>query len=189
VRSAAKVLLEHMLKGRGKIFRSRGTSMKHRSVISVAGGAILVAALAGCAGNPLSNIGTLFPHAASAAGTQALGQVRLTVGGEDQNAPNDAECGPTLDGGFQLDEKSNGQLHSWLVTLTSGDSPKVRTVILSDQPVVGAPPKYWLHYDSNTRDGNAAAAKDGNSYKISGNAPGVLNQQKLTPFEIDVTCP
>jgi hypothetical protein len=46
-----------------------------------------------------------------------------------------------------------------------------------------------LHYDSNTRDGNAAAAKDGNSYKISGNAPGVLNQQKLTPFEIDVTCP
>jgi lipoprotein LpqH len=157
-------------------FRSRDrgcAAVKRLLPITVAGTAIVVAALAGC-----SSVKSGASSSTNATNTKVL------IDGQDQNVKGHVVCSTTA-GAVVI--AIGGAATGVGAKLSDGNPPRVQSVGLGNVNGVA------LGYQSGVGQGNAQATKDGNTYKITGTATGVdmsNPMQPLTkPFEIDVTCP
>ena len=158
--------------------------MKHGLTVAVAGAAILAAGISGCSSDKSTSgsSGTSSGTSASARAGGAAG-TKVSIDGKDQNVQGTTVC--TTAGG-SVNIAIGGAATGIAAVLTDANPPQVKSVGLGNVNGV------TLGYTSGTGQGNAAASKDGNTYKITGTATGVdmANPMQPTtkPFEIDVTC-
>ena len=159
--------------------------MKHGLTVAVAGAAILVAGISGCSSNKSTSgsSGTSSGTSASARAGGAAG-TKVSIDGKDQNVQGTTVC--TTAGG-SVNIAIGGAATGIAAVLTDANPPQVKSVGLGNVNGV------TLGYTSGTGQGNAAASKDGNTYKITGTATGVDMSNPMQPvnkpFEIDATCP
>ncbi|MCW2514020.1 MAG: 19 kDa lipoprotein antigen precursor LpqH [Mycobacterium sp.] len=167
--------------------------MKQSLLVAVGGAAIVVAGLAGCSSGDKSSSGSSSSSsssesssssssAASSTAAAATGANSVTIDGQAKDLGGSVVC--TVVGGtvnVAIGEAGTGVA----AVLSDGDSPTVTSVALGNVNgvtlAVGA------------GQGDATVTKDGNVYKITGNAVGVdmANPMQPTkkPFELDFTCP
>jgi lipoprotein LpqH len=179
--------------------------VKRGFTVTVAGAGIVVTALAGCSSNnsstpsssssatssssSSSSSSESSPTSSSAAASSAAGagQTKVTIDGQDQNVQGQVLC-TTAAGNLNI--VIGAPPTGVVVTLTTADPPQVTNVALGN--VNGVSLGYTGSMGGMSQ-GNAAATKDGSSYKITGTASGVDMANPGTmvtkPFEIDVTCP
>ncbi|MCV7103455.1 lipoprotein LpqH [Mycobacterium palustre] len=154
--------------------------MKRGLTVAAAGAAILVAGLSGCSGNKSNGISTSVPGGAVSAGGNNSSKV--IIDGKDQNVQGTTVC--TKAGG-NITIAVGGNTTGISVVLADASPPTVKAVQLGD--VNGVTLQY-----AQGGQGNASATKDGNTYKVTGNATGTdmanPTQQVNKPFEIDATC-
>jgi ipoprotein LpqH len=148
-------------------------------VVAVGGAAIVIAGLAGCSSDKKSATGG---HTSSAAAAE--GKSTVTIDGKDQSIEGTVFCATMGDNvNISIGESTAGVG----AVLSAGDSPIVHSVGLGD---LGGT---RLTFQENAGLGDAKAEKDGNTYKISGNAVNTDSanpaQQATKPFQIEVTCP
>jgi lipoprotein LpqH len=114
--------------------------------------------------------------------TAAPGGTRVTIDGQDQTVNGTVVCS-AMGGNMNI---AIGEAATGIAAVVSeGDSPTVTSVGLGNVNGV------TLAVGAGA--GEATAQKDGNTYKISGNATGIDMANPMTPvnkpFEIEVTCP
>jgi ipoprotein LpqH len=106
----------------------------------------------------------------------------VIIDGKDQNVTGSVVC-TTVGGNVNI--AIGGAATGIAAVLTDANPPGVTSVGLGNVNGV------TLAYAAGS-GGNASATKDGNKYKITGNATGVdmanPTQPVNKPFEIDVTC-
>ena len=156
--------------------------MKRELTIAVAGAAILAAAMSGCSSDKKSTSGSS-SGASTSASSSGGGGTKVTIDGKDQNVTGSVVC--TTAGG-NVNIAIGGAATGIAAVLTDANPPVVTSVGLGNVNGV------TLAYAAAGGGGNASATKDGNKYKITGNATGVdmanPTQPVNKPFEIDVTC-
>ncbi len=167
--------------------------MKRGIVIAVGGAAVLAAGLSGCSSDKGKTGGTeTTSHPASVSVSAPGGSVSASTGGSDAKVlidGKDQEIHGTVTcatAGGQVSIAIGEQGTGIGAVLTDADPPGVTSVALGNVNGV------TLGY-AQGGDGDAKATKDGNKYKITGDATGI-DMTKPTevvkkPFEIDVTCP
>jgi lipoprotein LpqH len=174
--------------------------VKRASTVVVAG-TILLAGLSGCSSDkpgtggsgPSSSAatatsGTGAPGPSSSAppgGTEGEGTPpTVIIDGKNQNITAAPVC-RTIKGTVNISIGGSGV--GIAAKLTDGNPPQVKLVNLGT--LDGVP--YSFNSDT-ANSGNATATKNGNAYKITGNAAGRSPDDKptttLKPFEIDATC-
>jgi lipoprotein LpqH len=159
--------------------------MKREIAAGAIGAAVVVAALAGCSGSASTTSSSSSGSASSSASASAvpITVTKVVVDGQDQNIAGPTSCTPSGDNiNIGVGDPTNGVG----AVVTNTDPPAVHAVGL------GSPNGSALGYsDAAQSQGNAAATKVGNSYKITGTAVGVdSNSQPVTkPFEMDIACP
>jgi lipoprotein LpqH len=155
--------------------------VKRELTVAVAGAAILVAGISGCSSDKKSSSGSSSGTSASASASGG-GGTKVTIDGKDQNVTGSVVC--TTAGGT-VNIAIGGAATGIAAVLTDANPPGVTSVGLGNVNGV------TLAYAAGS-GGNASATKNGNSYKITGNATGVdmanPTQPVNKPFEIDVTC-
>lgn len=162
--------------------------MKRGFLVAVGGAAIVIAGMSGCSSDNKSSSASTSSGtssaAASASATAAPGGAKVSIDGQDQNIKGTVAC--TTAGENVVIGIGDGAAGVG-ATISAGDSPVVHQVGLGNVNGVA------LGFQEGVGQGNASAAKDGNSYKISGNATGVdmanPMQPVTKPFAIEVTCP
>jgi ipoprotein LpqH len=161
--------------------------VKRGFLVAVGGAAIVIAGLSGCGSDePKSEGPATTAEATTGAGTaeSASGGTKVTIDGQDQNVQGTVVC-TAMGGNMNI---AIGDAATGIAAMVSeGDSPTVTSVGLGNVNGVS------LGYQSGTGQGEATAAKDGNTYKISGTATGIDMANPMQPvnkpFEIEVTCP
>jgi ipoprotein LpqH len=145
----------------------KGVQVKRAMTVAVAGAAILAAGLSACSDNK----------------TSTGGATKLTIDGKDQSLNGNAAC-----------VKSSGLIQIGFGSASAGVSavlndvnpPTVKSVQLGSASGVA------LTYQAGSGKGDASVTKDGNTYKITGNATGIDASNPMTtvtkPFELDATC-
>jgi ipoprotein LpqH len=155
--------------------------VKRELTIAVAGAAILAAAVSGCSSDKKSTSGSS-SGASTSASSSGGGGTKVIIDGKDQNVTGSVVC--TTAGG-NVNIAIGGAATGIAAVLTDANPPGVTSVGLGNVNGV------TLAYAAGS-GGNASATKDGNKYKITGNATGVdmanPTQPVNKPFEIDVTC-
>jgi lipoprotein LpqH len=162
-------------------------------LVAVSGAAVLIAGLAGCSSDDKSASESATSEATSPAtttsavvesptATAAPGGTRVTIDGQDQQITGTVMCnamGGTTN--IAIGEGTTGIT----AVVGEGDAPNVTAVGLGNVNGV------TLAVGGGA--GEATAQKDGNTYKISGNATGIDMANPTSPvtkpFEIEVTCP
>lgn len=170
--------------------------MRRDLAVATAVAAVLATGLTGCSTDEKargSSAGTPSSAAApdgsdSSAGS---GNPRVSIDGKGQDFHGNVHCGPPSDSGLRIEigDHRNGGM---IAILTDANQPVVKTVA-----TLGFPSRLTLQYNDGAPGGEAKAIKDGNTYKISGNAPGYKypkggpdpTETTMIPFEIVVTCP
>lgn len=157
--------------------------MKRELTIAVAGTAILAAGISGCSSNKSSSSGSSGSSGANTSAASGGGSgPTVTIDGKNQNVTGSVLC--TTAGG-SVNIAVGGAATGISVVMTDANPPQVKAVQLGNVNGVS------LQYAQGSQ-GNASATKDGNSYKITGNATGIdmanPTQTVNKPFEIDVTC-
>ena len=152
--------------------------MNRGLTVAVAGAAILVVGLSGCSSDKKTSSGS------SSAGTAVSGSgTKVLIDGQDQHITGTTVCS-TVAGNVNI--AIGGAATGIAAVLTDANPPVVTSVGLGNVNGV------TLAYAAAGGGGNASATKDGNKYKITGNATGVdmanPTQPVNKPFEIDVTC-
>ena len=149
--------------------------MKRGLAVAVAGAAILAAGITGCS-SKTSTGGTV----ATGGGNNAT---KVTIDGKDQNVTGQTVC-TTVGGTVNI--AVGGSATGIVVVLSDANPPEVKSVVLGNVNGVS------LGYTAGTGQGKASATKNGNTYKVTGNATGVdmanPTQQVSKPFEIDANC-
>ncbi|MBV8786358.1 MAG: lipoprotein LpqH [Mycobacterium sp.] len=158
--------------------------MKRGLTVAVAGAAILAAGISGCSSNKSTSGSSGSSSGTSAsAGAGGASGTKVSIDGKDQNVQGTTVC--TTAGGT-VNIAIGGAATGIAAVLTDANPPQVKSVGLGNVNGV------TLGYTSGTGQGNATASKDGNNYKISGNATGVDMANPMQPvnkpFEISVTC-
>jgi ipoprotein LpqH len=159
--------------------------MKREIAAGAVGAALVVAALAGCSSSTSKTGSSSSGNASTSASATAapITVTKVIVDGQDQNIAGQASCTPSGDNiNIGVGDPTNGVG----AVVTNTDPPAVHAVGL------GSPNGSALGYsDAAQSQGNAAATKVGNSFKITGTAVGVdANSQPVTkPFEMDIACP
>ena len=158
--------------------------MKRGLTVAVAGAAILAAGISGCSSNKSTSGSSGSSSGTSAsAGAGGASGTKVSIDGKDQNVQGTTVC--TTAGGT-VNIAIGGAATGIAAVLTDANPPQVKSVGLGNVNGV------TLGYTSGTGQGNATASKDGNNYKISGNATGVDMANPMQPvnkpFEINVTC-
>ena len=158
--------------------------MKRGLTVAVAGAAILAAGISGCSSNKSTSGSSGSSSGTSAsAGAGGASGTKVSIDGKDQNVQGTTVC--TTAGG-SVNIAIGGAATGIAAVLTDANPPQVKSVGLGNVNGV------TLGYTSGTGQGNATASKDGNNYKISGNATGVDMANPMQPvnkpFEISVTC-
>jgi lipoprotein LpqH len=153
--------------------------VKRGFLVAVGGAAIVIAGLSGCSSDKKSE--TSGPTSSAAA---AQGKSTVTIDGQDQNIQGTVACATQGENvSIAIGEATTGIG----AVVGSGDSPVVHSVGLGNVNGV------TLGFQENAGQGEAKAEKDGNIYKISGNAVGVDMANPLQPvnkpFAIEVSCP
>jgi ipoprotein LpqH len=163
-------------------------------IIALTATATAAALIAGCGGNassgsessnsPSSQAGT----ANGSAATVTAGQNKVIIDGQDQGVPERINC--NTNGGVFA--KLGYGDHGAGFELNDADPPEVKSVHF-DRFVVNGTTLELLFGADTAGSGNAKAAKDGNTYTVTGTATGKdvsdPTQQVSKSFEIDVTCP
>jgi ipoprotein LpqH len=145
--------------------------VKRGAMITLAGAAILAAALAGCSSNG---------HVASTSASNT----KVLIDGQDQKVQGNVAC-VTTNGTVKI--AIGGAVTGVGAMVTDANPPQVQSVVLGN---VNGVSLGW----APTGHGNAQATKHGSSYKITGTATGADMSNPMAgpvskPFEIDVTCP
>ena len=161
--------------------------MNRGLTVAVAGAAIVVAGISGCSSNKsgtASSTGVSVSGTSVAVGTGGGAAPTVTIDGKNQNITGQVVC-TTMGGNTTI--AIGGAATGISAVLTTDNPPKVQSVGLGNVNGV------TLAYSAAAPgQGDASATKDGNSYKITGNATGVdmanPTQPVKKPFEIDVTC-
>jgi ipoprotein LpqH len=153
--------------------------VKRGFVVAVGGAAIVIAGLSGCSSDKKSETSGETSSAAS-----AQGKSTVTIDGKDQAVQGTVVCS-TMGGNVNI---AIGDATTGIgAVVSTGDSPTVHSVGLGNVNGV------TLGFQENAGQGDAKAEKDGNTYKISGNAIGMDMANPLQPvkkpFQIEVTCP
>jgi lipoprotein LpqH len=155
-------------------------------LVAVGGAAVVIAGLSGCSSdNKSSSTSTATASGTKpASATAGPSAVKLAIDGQDQKIQGTVACttaGQNVVIGIGDAATGIG------ATVSSGDSPVVHQVGLGNVNGV------TLAFQEGVGQGNASAEKDGNTYKISGNATGVVManpmQPVTKPFAIEVSCP
>jgi ipoprotein LpqH len=147
--------------------------MNRGFVLALGSAAIVVAGVAGCSSS------------GSGTGSTTNGDVSVTLDGQPQTVKGNVSC-VTQGGNVVI---AIGDATAGIgATLTSGDSPEVKTVGMGSANGVA------LAYTAGIPGGGEAkATKDGSKYDITGKVTGIDAKNPLTPvtkpFEIKVTCP
>ena len=155
--------------------------MKRGLTVTVAGAAILVAAISGCSDNKSGGgVATSVPGGSVSVG--GANKAKVIIDGKDQNVQGTTVCTKTA-GNVSIAVGGNSTGIS--VVLTDANPPDVKAVQLGN--VNGVTLQY-----AQGGQGNASVTMDGNTYKITGTATGVdmanPTQPVNKPFEIDATC-
>lgn len=144
------------------------------------GAAIVVAGLVGCGGDQKSGASddTLAPET-----------TRLVVDGQDQNVQGPVEC---TEKETIVDITVGGAESGITAAVTKGDSPKVNLVTVGEIDGVSL----GFIGEGVSPNGSAEVTKDGNTYRISGEATGRDSTniedpgpEVIKPFELTLTCP
>ena len=163
--------------------------MQRGLTVAVTGAAVLVVGLSGCSSNKSGTGGggtsggaSTGPTSAAAGGTAGT---KVTIDGKDQNVSGSSVVCAKV--GTDVNIKIGGAGSGINALVTDANPPAVKSVGLGSVNGVA------LAYAAGSGQGDASATKNGNSYKITGNATGVDVANPMTPvkkpFEIDVTCP
>jgi lipoprotein LpqH len=161
-----------------------------RFIVSAAGAAIVIAALAGCSSNKSSissSSSALAPGSSSAVpGTASAGQNRVVIDGQDQGVVNRVLCN-TMNAGIRMTVGMGNDRA--VVDLSDADPPEVKAVHIDTLAANGK----TFAYESGTNQGNVELTNDGKTYTITGTVTGGVasdpTQQGSKSFEIDATCP
>jgi lipoprotein LpqH len=166
--------------------------VKSGLLVVVGGAAVLIAGLSGCSSGDKSSSSSATSKATSSAAsssasesasaTAAPGGTKVTIDGQDQQINGTVVCS-AMGGNMNI---AIGEATTGIAAVISeGDSPTVTSVGLGNVNGV------TLAVGAGA--GEATAQKDGNTYKISGNATGIDMANPMAPvtkpFEIEVTCP
>ncbi len=171
----------------------------YRGLLAAIGGAALVVAgLAGCSSNDEGSTAAdetttgeavdeviVEEEETTTTGAAAEGAATVSIDGQEQETQRTVACTQTGDTVMiAIGDATQGIS----ATVSTGDEPQVSQVALGNVDGVA------LTYQEGTGQGEAAAEKDGDTYKITGTAtgadiadPGAGMVSK--PFEIEVTCP
>jgi ipoprotein LpqH len=167
--------------------------VKRGLTVALAGAAIVVAGISGCSSNK-SSTGGSGTSASTSSGGSATTSVAVGGGGaaaptviidgKNQNVTGQVVCTTV---GANTTIAIGGAATGISAVLSTDNPPKVQSVGLGN--VNGVTLAYAA---AAPGQGDASATKDGNTYKITGNATGVdmanPTQPVKKPFEIDVTC-
>jgi lipoprotein LpqH len=145
--------------------------VKRGAMITLAGAAILAAALAGCSSNG---------HVASTSASNT----KVLIDGQDQKVQGNVAC-VRSDGTVKI--AIGGVATGVGAMITDANPPQVQSVGLGS---VNGLSLGW----SPAGQGSAQATKDGSTYKITGIATGADMSNPMAgpvskPFEIEVSCP
>jgi ipoprotein LpqH len=166
--------------------------VKSGLLVVVGGAAVLIAGLSGCSSDDKSSSSSATSEATSTSvtssetesptATAAPGGTKVTIDGEDQQINGTVVCS-AMGGNMNI---AIGESATGIAAVVSeGDAPTVTSVGLGNVNGV------TLAVGAGA--GEATAQKDGNTYKISGNATGIDMANPMAPvtkpFEIEVTCP
>lgn len=178
--------------------------MRRGLAVAAAVAAVLATGLTGCskdekasgssAGTPAAAAGSSAPASepGGSDSTAGSGNPQVSIDGKAQDFHGKVDCGPPSDSGLRIEmgDHRNGGM---MAILTDANPPVVKTVA-----TLGFPGRVTLQYpDPGVPGGEVTAIKDGNTYKISGTAPGYKypkggpdpTETTMIPFEITVTCP
>jgi ipoprotein LpqH len=142
---------------------------------------MLAAGISGCSSNKPTTSGTVNGTSFSVATGANAAPPTVTIDGKNQNVSGQTVC-TTVSG---------------LTTIAVGGAASgISVVLTSDNTVksvgLGNVNGVTLAYAQGSGQGDATATKNGNGYKITGNATGVDMANPMAPvkkpFEIDVTC-
>ena len=147
-----------------------------RVVITLATGAALTAALAGCS--------------SSNAGGQKVstsGHAKVVVDGQDQHVTGPVTC-QQAGGQLQIGIGQPGSPNTVAVQATDVKPPVARQISLGTVNGVS------LVYQEGSPGASAQGSKDGDGYKFTGTATGIDKTNPMAgmvskSFEVDVTCP
>lgn len=146
--------------------------MRREAIVAIAGAAMIVVGFPGCSSSK------------SSSGASGASNAKVTIDGRDQNIHGTVACNTV---GGKINIAIGDQGTGIGAVLGAASPPQVESVGLGN--VNGTA----LAYNAGTGQGSGQATKDGNKYKISGNATGINISDPLhpvtKPFEIDVTCP
>jgi lipoprotein LpqH len=163
-----------------------------RGLLIALSGAALVAGLSGCSSSeeasPSSSSSASSESSSSASSSAsesagaAAGGSKVTIDGQDQQIDGQVVC-QAMGGNMNI---AIGQGGAGIAAVVSeGDAPTVTSVGLGN--VNG------VTLAMGMGAGDATAVKEGNTYKITGNATGIDMANPMSPvtkpFEIEVTCP
>jgi lipoprotein LpqH len=161
-------------------------------LVAVGGAAVLIAGLSGCSSDDKSSSSSATSEASSssvsssasesASATAAPGGTKVTIDGQDQQVGGTVVCN-AMGGNMNI---AIGEGATGIAAVISeGDAPTVTSVGLGNVNGV------TLAVGAGA--GEATAEKNGDTYRISGNATGIDMANPMAPvtkpFEIEVTCP
>jgi lipoprotein LpqH len=165
------------------------TVFHHRSSVTYQSPSVSIhspSAMSGPAGTPGATAGGANPGGTSGeSGTGSTGSgatAKVLIDGQEQDAPNSPLC-----------STSGGNVH---IRIGLNDGAVAAVLSAADPPVVTSVQAgtmgMSLQYAAGAGQGDAAATKNGNTYKITGHTTNQLdfsNSNTLHSFEVDVTCP
>ncbi|MGV0835760.1 lipoprotein LpqH [Mycolicibacterium thermoresistibile] len=166
---------------------------------AVGGAALVIAGLAGCSSNDEGSTAaeettteetvdeTIVEEettSPTATGEAAESAATVSIDGQEQDIQGTVVCTQT---GESVMIAIGDATQGISATVSAGDEPQVSQVALGDVDGVA------LAFQEGVGQGEAAAEKDGDTYKITGTATGadLANpmEQVSKPFEIEVSCP
>jgi ipoprotein LpqH len=148
----------------------------------LAGAAIMVAGLVGCASNKASG-GSTGPGYTSPGNA---GIPKVTVNGQWQTIQGPGVCKPERGGSGIVVSIATDKGSQDISVELARDASAVWFVKISH--FEGTKELHWLEHV--TTSGHASATKNGNSYKVTGEiAPAYGASTRTYPFEIDFSCP
>lgn len=164
--------------------------MKREFMIAVGGAAIVIAGLSGCGSDEKKSESATTPaeattgaETASATAAPSGGGTKVTIDGQDQNVSGTVVC-TAMGGNMNI---AIGGAATGIAAVVSEDGSNVQSVGLGNVNGV------TLGYTAGTGQGEAKAAKDGDTWKISGTATGIDMANPMQPvnkpFELEVACP
>lgn len=174
--------------------------MNRGFLVAVGSAAIVIAGLSGCSSGDKDKDASETPATANATATASpgtsvaagdatattgSGTARVVIDGAEHPVQGTVVCA-NVAGNVSVTVGQGATAVT--ATLSEGDQPSVSALALGNIDGVS------LGYTPGVPGGSAEATKDGNTYKITGNATGADMANPMAgavtkPFELEITCP